>query len=676
MENYEQEIVVSLESGKEKFDFIPIIVCIIFLGASLFIGFKYHKGIMPSAEMDGYLKLAMNSFMGSLLDLPGDEFRPYLYTFLTSVLGKVLGNYFTAGKLITIISATLLIYFSYLIGIKIYDNRWTAFAGIVLLSINKTFLFNSVLVATDVISAFLMIAVLYYSLCLLHSEGTRKYAVYMGIFFGLALSARYSCMFAFPAYLLCIILLKKNFREKIILVMIFGFLSLLFFSPALMINYIKWKNPFHNINWTNFAYKVFKQEYVKMKLDGVSSVIMANPHKVISSFYEELRSFKNNFIVFTGLNFLSFSFLCGLFLTIVKVNKKIFIVIFYSICVILLQCFLFFAHPRMFLPILPLISLFIARFIFPPQPIAKFSVKKFGVRAEAIIFVLIISTLLWLVTTKEFKNFKSLHNYDEIELAKSLNGKIKKGEVVMSSYSYMDCFVPYQISPMPPPDGDKDKDLETIITTMKNANMKYLLVSKQWLDEQRRLVFFSNWFSPKNLRVVEKRREAILFERCELFSQDYLEPLKEVPTDLKPGLKGFYYKNHEWEGEYDRLKIDQSIGHDWTDIVSRPYKDPFSILWKGFIEIPENGEYEFSLSSDDGSWIYLNSQEIIAHPGTHGPYEIKNMTINLKKGFYEILIKYFDFGFGACIKIWWKFPQHDEKLILASPYLWHNDTIK
>ena len=69
----------------------------------------------------------------------------------------------------------------------------------------------------------------------------------------------------------------------------------------------------------------------------------------------------------------------------------------------------------------------------------------------------------------------------------------------------------------------------------------------------------------------------------------------------------------------------------------------FGIIFKSEMIISDKGRYEFSLSSDDGSRLWIGQEEIINNDGIHKMNSILD-TINLNAGSYPIQIWYFQAG--------------------------------
>ncbi len=127
---------------------------------------------------------------------------------------------------------------------------------------------------------------------------------------------------------------------------------------------------------------------------------------------------------------------------------------------------------------------------------------------------------------------------------------------------------------------------------------------------------------------------------------------KQNLIDQKHGLRVYYYSNIHWEGEPVYEEVMEAIEFNWSNEEKKPIPSPFSAILKGFIDIVTSGKYTFKITSDDGSWLYIDDILIIDNGGSHS---IKSATgtLALEKGTHKIAIKYFDRGGGAVLDLSW-----------------------
>ena len=68
----------------------------------------------------------------------------------------------------------------------------------------------------------------------------------------------------------------------------------------------------------------------------------------------------------------------------------------------------------------------------------------------------------------------------------------------------------------------------------------------------------------------------------------------------------------------------------------------FAMRYDGVLEVPEDGEYNFHLASDDGSRLLVNGRPVIKNDGIHPVTEVKSKAVKLKKGPAKIRLEYFE----------------------------------
>ena len=123
-------------------------------------------------------------------------------------------------------------------------------------------------------------------------------------------------------------------------------------------------------------------------------------------------------------------------------------------------------------------------------------------------------------------------------------------------------------------------------------------------------------------------------------------PAKQVAPS-NPGLKATW---HDFKGKKCAEIADAPVKKTYRVedvVIPRGVKSYIiGLIYKGYINIPEDGIYSFYLSSDDGSMLYINGQVIIDNDGLHAPGEVTGQTA-LKKGYHPIEVQYFDHGGGS-----------------------------
>jgi predicted alpha/beta superfamily hydrolase len=117
----------------------------------------------------------------------------------------------------------------------------------------------------------------------------------------------------------------------------------------------------------------------------------------------------------------------------------------------------------------------------------------------------------------------------------------------------------------------------------------------------------------------------------------------KLPKNSKPGGLHFDY----YEGSWDKLPDFSKMKPVKSGIISKEFRwdkmvrpTNFGFVAEGYLEIKEEGNYVFGLSSDDGSKLYLGNQLLIDMDGLHAS-EDHSAIVPLEKGFYPIKVEYF-----------------------------------
>ena len=76
----------------------------------------------------------------------------------------------------------------------------------------------------------------------------------------------------------------------------------------------------------------------------------------------------------------------------------------------------------------------------------------------------------------------------------------------------------------------------------------------------------------------------------------------------------------------------------------------YALVFTGFLQVPEDAMYEFSLSSDDGSTLSIGDQVIVDNDGLHGTLERLGM-VALRAGPHALTLRYFQAGGGAELRL-------------------------
>ena len=131
------------------------------------------------------------------------------------------------------------------------------------------------------------------------------------------------------------------------------------------------------------------------------------------------------------------------------------------------------------------------------------------------------------------------------------------------------------------------------------------------------------------------------------FARTSLQPGQTIAgLPLRPGLR-YAYTEGSFGSVLEAFEATPST-YGFTSRVQltgeeRP--EYFGLLFNGYIEVPEDGLYTFELTSDDGSYLYVNNNLLIDHDGFHGATGKTGM-VALARGHHRLGVWFFQSGGG------------------------------
>ncbi|MCA8941526.1 MAG: c-type cytochrome, partial [Planctomycetes bacterium] len=129
----------------------------------------------------------------------------------------------------------------------------------------------------------------------------------------------------------------------------------------------------------------------------------------------------------------------------------------------------------------------------------------------------------------------------------------------------------------------------------------------------------------------------------------------------RPGLRYEYF-----EAQLDRLRdgalddlepsasgFAEGVG---LDVPCDVREDYVALRFTGHLVVPLDGDYEFFLSSDDGSMLWIDGRLVVDHDGLHAP-STESAKLRLTSGSHEIRIEWFEYGGGEQLELGWSGPE-------------------
>jgi hypothetical protein len=120
----------------------------------------------------------------------------------------------------------------------------------------------------------------------------------------------------------------------------------------------------------------------------------------------------------------------------------------------------------------------------------------------------------------------------------------------------------------------------------------------------------------------------------------------------------FYRDTFEKLPDFDQLKP-ETVGKLPTprlDIGLATREDHFGFVFSGTLIVPQDGQYIFSLDSDDGSRLSLDGKMLIEYDGIHGVGRPQRTSATLKAGRHPFRVDYFQGRFGKGLQLSWSGP--------------------
>ena len=161
-----------------------------------------------------------------------------------------------------------------------------------------------------------------------------------------------------------------------------------------------------------------------------------------------------------------------------------------------------------------------------------------------------------------------------------------------------------------------------------------------------------------SMRAFRSGYESSPIMRVHAFPIEYI-PAKKV-SSTNPGCRYTYHLG-EFKKAADVLASPVvSRGTMPTpSIAGAPDADHFGYVFTGYIDVPEEGLWEFALRSDDGSILEIDGRLAVNNDGSHSDYTATGQ-IALRKGLHPFRLVYLEDYEGQVLGWGWKAPSSDK----------------
>ena len=116
-------------------------------------------------------------------------------------------------------------------------------------------------------------------------------------------------------------------------------------------------------------------------------------------------------------------------------------------------------------------------------------------------------------------------------------------------------------------------------------------------------------------------------------------------------------------------RVDSTVNFDWEANApgSGVTVDNFSVRWTGQVQAPQNGDYIFSTTADDGVRLWINGLLVIDNWVDQSATTKNSAAITLVAGTrYDIRMEYYEHGGSAVAKLLWAYPGQSQTAIPTS----------
>jgi cytochrome c2 len=147
---------------------------------------------------------------------------------------------------------------------------------------------------------------------------------------------------------------------------------------------------------------------------------------------------------------------------------------------------------------------------------------------------------------------------------------------------------------------------------------------------------------------------------------------RDIASYLLKGLpevanvKYAYYEG-SWNDvpDFSQLTPKATGGTSRIDETLKRRDERFGLRFEGFLRIDREGDYTFTLHSDDGSRLSIDGRVVVNHGGVHAPAS-KSGRAKLTPGWHAVVVDYFEQGGGEELSVHYEGPGVARRLLAES----------
>ena len=267
---------------------LPIIVTLIFFFTFFYVSFFHH---LTFTESDGiFYFLTGERILNDYEDNLGIIGAPIGGPLLHASFGKILDDPFVAGKIISLLSCTGVVFTSFFITKNLFSKK-VALVTQLFFAVNPKIAHLSIMVLNEAAPLFFIFLSLYYATK--KQKSTTTY-VLVGIFLGIAFCFRYQSAFILIAFLVYILIFerKRIFGLKNCGLTLLPFLAtispLLIFNNLILGKFSTLSANFYFLDLFKFQTETWRQNVSNIVDKGILDVFFLDPYLFLKNYFYNL----------------------------------------------------------------------------------------------------------------------------------------------------------------------------------------------------------------------------------------------------------------------------------------------------------------------------------------------------------------------------------------------------
>ena len=201
-----------------------------------------------------------------------------------------------------------------------------------------------------------------------------------------------------------------------------------------------------------------------------------------------------------------------------------------------------------------------------------------------------------------------------------------------------------------------DKVTVALATTTKDAEIRYTLDGSEPTEQS---ALYEQPFELDKTTLIKAKgfKEGLRSSRTLSISATKAE--LKAALSVNPTQNGTSYKY--FEGTYQKVADVEKSPLLESGVMPEPsikgakQEDHFGYIFTGYIYAPEDGVYEFSTRSDDGSVLYIGKEKVVDNDASHAAIDATGR-IPLQKGYHPFALHYFEDYEGEYLGWSWRTP--------------------